>query len=238
VLSRPLALKPKDAKPPAPGSPARGPVAWWKLDETTGANAADASGHHHPARIQGPAKWAPGNGQAGGAVELDGARSFLDCGDEAEFDFRDGLTVSLWVKPQARPAKGSQTLVAKGNDTWSLETTGKDGKLVFSLSGPQSTGKDRKKGPRVMSRTVSDSTRWHHVVGTYDGQRIALYVDGELTESVTAAGPVAVNTEPVWLGNNSAARAGHFAGALDDVRLFSCGLTEQEIKALYRGGGK
>ena len=173
----------------------------------------------------------------GGAVELDGAKNFLDCGDAADFDFRDGLTVSMWVKPRtAKPAV--RTLVAKGGDTWSLAAEGKEGKVAFTLSGPQTTGKDRRKAPRAVSKAALDGAKWHHVVGVYDGQRIALYVDGELQESVTATGPVAINTEPLWLGNNSAARSGCFNGWLDDVRLFACGLTESEIKALYQAVGK
>ncbi len=237
MLSRPLTLRPKEAKPPAPGSPARGPVAWWKLDETTGAEAADASGHSHPARVQGTPHWASGQGRTGGALELDGAKNFLDGGDAADFDFRDGLTVSMWVKPRGQQ-QGRQTLAAKGNDTWSLAAEGKDGKLAFALSGPQTTGKDRRKAPRAVSKAALDGAKWHHVVGVYDGQRLALYVDGELQESVTATGPVAINTEPLWFGNNSAARGGCLNGWLDDVRTFAYGLSEPEIKALFQAGGR
>ena len=233
VLSRPLTIRPKNVPPPAPGSPAHGPVAWWPLDETGGAEAADASGNGHLARVQGTARWLPGQGQTGGALELNGAVSHLDCRDAPEFDFRDALTVSLWIRPRDW-TKGSQTLIAKGNNTWRLHSEGKTGQLVFALDGPQTTGKDRNKAPRAVSKTTLDGARWHHVVGVYDGQRIALYLDGELQESVTATGPVALNTEPLWLGNNSAARGQAYAGGLDDVRLYARGLREVEIKALYR----
>ena len=237
VSSRPLTLRPKDAKPPTAGGPAHAAIARWKLGEAPGVATADDSGGSHPGQIQGNPRSGQGPGQTGRALELDGARTYVDCGDAADFDFRDGLTVSLWLKPRDLK-KSAQTLVAKGSDTWSLRSEGKTGKLVFALAGPQTIGKDRKKAPRAQSKRPVDDGQWHHVAGVYDGQRIALYVDGEFEESVTASGPVAVNTEPLWLGNNSAARDGYFGGWLADVRLYGCGLTEGEIKALHRETGR
>jgi beta-galactosidase len=161
----------------------------------------------------------------------------VDCGDAADFDFRDGLTVSVWLK--SRDLRESrQTLAAKGNDTWSLHSEDKTARLVFALDGPQPTGKDRRKAAQVRSKRPLDDSQWHHVAGVYDGQRIALYVDGELDDSVTASGPVAINTEPVWLGNNSEGRDAFFHGELADVRLYNRGLTETEIKGLHRGAGE
>jgi hypothetical protein len=237
VLRRPLTLQPKDAKRPARGDPARGPVAWWKLDEGEGTAISDASGHDHAARLEGGPRWTPGQGRLSGALHFDGTKNFVDCGDAAAFDFREGVTVALWFK--ALDLKESvQTLAAKGNDTWRLYADGKKGELVFSLTGPETTGKDKGKAPRVTSTRAVGDGQWHHVAGVYDGQRVALYVDGTMEASVAASGPLALNTEPVWLGNNSAMRGRTYHGSMDDVRLYGCGLSEDEIKALNRGSTK
>lgn len=233
----PLTLGPKETQAPALDNAARAPVAWWKLDETEGTAAADATAHRPAARIQGTPRWTAGQGRHGGALALDGAQNLVDCGGGADFDFRSALTVSLWVKP-GEPKKRSQTLIAKGNDTWRLQSAGENGGFVFALSGPGTTGKDRKKAPRAASKRALDDGQWHHLLGVYDGQRIAFYVDGALEDSVAASGPLSLNTEPVWLGNNSSARGESFQGSLDDVRLYRCSLSEGEIKALYRGEGK
>ena len=232
-----LRLPPKEAKPPAPGDPARGPVAWWKLDETEGMEAADASGHHMVARLQGTAHWKPGQGKLSGALELDGARGYVEGADVPEFGFRDRMTVSLWIKAGGSK-KTPQTLIAKGNDTWQLYAEGDQGQLVFAITGPRPTGKDKSKAMRVTTKRAVGDGQWHHVVGLYDGQRVAVYVDGALDGSVAASGPLALNTEPVWLGDNSAARGECFQGLLDDVRLFSYALSEEEIKALNRTDAK
>ncbi|MCX6903384.1 MAG: LamG domain-containing protein [Verrucomicrobia bacterium] len=189
------------------------------------------------ARLHGTARWGPGQGKLGGALELDGTRGFVEGGDAPEFGFCDRMTVSLWMKAGGSK-KTAQTLVAKGNDTWQFHSEGDQGQLVFAITGPRPTGKDKSKATRVTTKRAVGDGQWHHVVGVYDGQRVAVYVDGVLDGSVAASGPLALNTEPVWLGDNSAARGQSFNGLLDDVRLYAYGLSEEEIKALSRTDAK
>ena len=89
----------------------------------------------------------------------------------------------------------------------------------------------------LVSKRKVDDGQWHHVVGVSDGRRAALYVDGELEDSADAK-PIAQNSSPVMIGCNSAAHERRFNGWIDDVRLYGYGLSEAEVKALYRGGGE
>jgi hypothetical protein len=82
-------------------------------------------------------------------------------------------------------------------------------------------------------RTKVDDNRWHHAVGVYDGARIALYIDGKLDASAPASGPIAANDEPVLIGENSERPGRFWHGLLDEVRLYSYALSEDEITALY-----
>jgi large repetitive protein len=234
VLKHPLTLRPKQTQSPAPGDPARGLVAWWKLNEADGREAADASGRQHFGRVHGPAGWAPAQGKFQGALNLDGQGTFVDCGDAAEFDFQEAFTVSLWFRTDS-VKKTAQTLAGKGSDSWRLYADANRGRLVFALNGPQGAGKDRYRAPRITSKRAVADGQWHHVAGVYDGQRMALYLDGTLEGSMTVSGSLALCAEPLWLGNNPGARSEWFQGALDEVRLYACGLSEQDVKAL-RGG--
>ena len=151
-MARPLTLPPKDVKPTASAEPA----AWWKLDETGGADAADASSHYLKASVQGQPRWAPGQGKIGGALAFDG-RTFVDCGDAPELGFHKALTVSLWLKSPGFK-KTAQTLIAKGSDTWRLHSEGEKGQLVWVLTGLQTTGKDKGKPVRLLTkRSVASS---------------------------------------------------------------------------------
>jgi hypothetical protein len=67
----------------------------------------------------------------------------------------------------------------------------------------------------------------------YDRARLYLYVDGELDNSVDASGYVYQNDLPVLIGENAANMGREWNGLIDDVRIYSYALTEQEVRELY-----
>jgi hypothetical protein len=233
VEKRPLTLHPKDAKPDA-GSGRAGPVGWWKLDETGGSTAANAAGNKLTGKLHGKSRWAPDAGARGGALEFDSRRDWVEFADTSDLDFRGGLSVAVWIKTHAE-AKPGGTLLAKG-EAWRLQRAGGKGHLEFALTGPQVNKKG--KSPSVAFKQPMKDNEWHHVVGVYDGKRIALYVDGEEKDVGTASGPISVNNVPVTLGENAASRGQLFDGWLDDARLYTRGLSAEEVKTLFREGAK
>jgi len=230
VVKRSLTLPPLETKPPA----GRGLVAWWKFDETAGVWAADATGNRLQGRVQGVPRWSS-PGRIGGAWELGGAGGYVDCGGVEDFNFRYSMTVSAWIKVR-QADKQASALITKGNDTWLLQMGGEKRLVSFALTGPQTTGASKGKASAVKSKRLIDDGQWHHLAAVYDGQRIALYLDGVLEDSVTASGPIAVNTEPVVIGQNADGRSASFNGWVDDVQLHDRGLSAGEVQALYRGG--
>jgi hypothetical protein len=86
--------------------------------------------------------------------------------------------------------------------------------------------------PVDSGRIISDG-EWHHAVVTYDGESSTLYVDGELIGSQAAVG---VWNGPWYLGYIGAfIGERHFNGLIDDVRIYSRVLTEEEIAELAAG---
>ena len=212
-----------------------GLVGWWKLDETKGNKAEDASGHQLAGNVVGKANWAPEQGRIGGAMEFDGTNTFINCGRAPEFDFRDGMTVSAWIKVREFN-KTWQAIVTKGDTAWRLQREQDSGMVTFSFNtGAEAESADQNLVSLVSKQKVDDG-QWHHLVGVVDGRRAALYVDGELSASADAK-PIAQNSAPVMIGCNSTAYERRFNGWIDDVRLYGYGLSEAEVQALYRGGG-
>jgi hypothetical protein len=212
-----------------------GLVAWWKLDETTGTKAEDATGHQFTGKVVGPPKWAPEHGRIGGAMEFNGKGTLINCGKRPEFDFRDGMTVAAWIKVREFN-QTRQAIVTKGDTAWRLQRQQDTGLVAFSFNTGSEVARADQNLVSLVSKRKVDDGQWHHLVGLSDGRRAALYVDGELEDSGDAK-PIAQNTAPVMIGCNSAARERRFNGWIDDVRLYGYGLSEQEVKALYRGGG-
>ena len=213
-----------------------GLVAWWKLDEANGSKAEDATGHQFNGNVAGRPKWTPEQGRIRGALEFDGKTAFVNCGKAPEFDFRDGMTVAAWIKVRAFNMPG-QPIVNKGDTAWRLQRRRSTGLVTFSFN----TGAEVERGTQnlvsLVSKSKVDDGRWHHLVGVSDGRRAAFYLDGELEDSADAK-PIAQNDAPVMIGCNSDARERKFNGWIDDVRLYGYGLSEAEVKALYRGGGE
>jgi hypothetical protein len=208
-----------------------GLVAWWKLDETQGTNVADASGHGHTGTLIGTPAWADG------ALELDGKEARVNCGVNGAFNFRGAMTVSFWMKVR-KFDKTWQATVTKGDHAWRFQRTGDTNTMVFipaGLSSSQAPGATEHR-PWLFTKRPVDDNQWHHIVGLWDGQRAAFYLDGQLEDSIAATGTLFQDNEPVMIGDNSMFNGRYFNGWLDDVRLYSYGLGEEEVQALHRAG--
>lgn len=77
---------------------------------------------------------------------------------------------------------------------------------------------------------------WHHVVATWDGATLTLYVDGVAVDSTAGNGTLVVDLdEPLIVGNNPTGTAG-LDGTLDHVELRHVALSTAEIAARHRNG--
>jgi MSHA biogenesis protein MshQ len=169
-------------------------------------------------------------------MEFSNRGSFVNCGTEPEFDFRDGMTVAAWIKVREFN-KRSQAIVTKGDAGWRLQRLRESGMVEFCFNTAASGEGSEKHLVSVASKRKVDDGQWHHVVGLSDGHRAALYVDGELEASADAK-PIVQNTAPLMIGCNPPPSFGkRFEGWIDDVRLYGYGLGEAEVKALYQGAG-
>jgi len=72
--------------------------------------------------------------------------------------------------------------------------------------------------------------RWVHVAGTFDGTWMRIYVDGVEHGTMERPGPIKANDFKLSLGNFDEGHAAHFAGLLDEVRLYARALLPAEIE--------
>ena len=213
-----------------------GLVAWWKLDQTKGTKAEDASGHELAADAIGILSWVPDHqGRAGGALEFDGRTTYLNCGRAQEFDFHNAMSVAVWIKVPGF-SKPSQSIVNKGDTAWGLKRYKNTGQVTFCFNTDSPAKSSDENLVSLVSKRKVDDGQWHHVVGVSDGRRAAVYVDGELEDSAEAK-PIALNSVPLRIGSNLEALGKGYSGCIDEVRLYGYGLSQTEVKALYQGAG-
>ncbi len=217
--------------PPEDIPPSGSMVAHWKLDEYSGNTAKDSVGGMDGLLLA-DRHWMPFDGRIGGALLFDGIGDQIDCGNSSALQIRDRITVAAWIKVVLfhRPF---QAIVTKGDSSFRLQRAVETSALEFACSGVQVAGTDY---GNIYGTLPVDDGQWHHAVGTYDGQRLALYIDGRLDMAVNATGRINRNAWPLLIGENAERGLRYWNGMIDDVRIYNYALSESDILGLYRSG--
>ncbi len=160
-------------------------------------------------------------GKVDSAYLFDGSFDYINIGSSTDFDFTNNFSVGVWLK--STTLNTLNTLVRKGQYSWSLE--------IRTIENAQ-FGADGISAVALGLTSLADD-RWHHVIGTYDGSTISVYVDGVLDDSKSTSGNSVVNGTEVWIGGNSQDDNRWFTGTMDDVRLYNRALSMEEVVALY-----
>jgi hypothetical protein len=153
-----------------------------------------------------------------------------------------GATISVWLKPSARPGAGDRKIA------FSLEVSSNNAGMIVGLIdtnkvdvGGRSVGSDG-----FQSVTYTDGTgtgSWIHLVGVYDyaNKQISIYYNGALAAGPTSVswgqttfGYAATPSIPDALGMQNS--NSYFDGAVDEVAVWKRKLTGTEIVALYNAG--
>ncbi len=212
---------------------AGGVVAYWKLDETTGTSAMDASVNlkHGTLSNFSFATSAATNARLNGGLTFDGANDYVSATNGTMFQMNRALSISAWIKGDAW---------SSGDDVDVILRKGEGNPNNYQLAvenGYAALGLDGNDGSNVRGNTPLQTGQWYHVVGTWDGSTIRIYVNGVLDMTPTArAAPILIDTRPVYLGGRSGTDL--FDGTLDDVRLFNHALALDEVAALKSQGQK
>ena len=214
------------------GSPAAGLLAHWRLDEKGGGTAYDVAGGRNSPLANGPS-WRHTGGRLGGALAFDGVDDRVDVkgleiGGQA-------LTLALWFKADDFGQMDGRLISKAGGigdeeHVWMLSTMNKT-ELRFRLSAGGSATVLRTK-PNIIR-----AGRWHHVAAVYDGKTMRIYRDGvEVARRAKTGGISLGRGVAAALGNQpKGAGSRPFDGLLDDVRIYTRALSQNEISALATG---
>ena len=143
-----------------------------------------------------------------------------------------GLTVECWVKTDAAGQDNKwfvNRVLAGGTDT-GYRMGVLRGKPCFEV--PQG-----KWSHHLTAGDALPTGRWVHLVGTFDGRTMRIYVDGVERGTMARPGPVKPNAFPLCLGSYEAGHSAHFTGLLDEVRLYGRALTANEVRQHHRSLG-
>jgi hypothetical protein len=201
-------------------------VAHWKLDDGSGDTAANAIAGGYQGKLVGNPAWT--GGIIGGALNFDGQGDYIEIIDSNDFTITSQITVSAWIKTD-KIDKRWQAIVTKGDRSWRLQGQRRGYALEFACTGLVIPGS---MWGSLYGTIDANDGQWHHVAGVYDGQKICLYIDGRLDVSQPASGRIRLDDRAVLIGDTSQKPGRCWNGLIDDVRIYSYGMTPEEVAAI------
>ncbi|HEY9222033.1 MAG TPA: LamG-like jellyroll fold domain-containing protein [Lutibacter sp.] len=95
---------------------------------------------------------------------------------------------------------------------------------------------EAKAGAKTVSTTASIATgQWVNIAATYSSSNLKLYINGELINSTSSSGSLAIDASPFTVGKKPATNSNYCHGYMDEVRVFDKALTADELhKMVYQ----
>jgi hypothetical protein len=163
-----------------------------------------------------------------GGLSFDGINDRVTIADASSL-IPSNITLEAWVKNSGTPG-AYKHIVAKhyagGYASYALYT-GSGGGLRFYIGHNSGFVAS----PAVTVSEIWDGN-WHHIVGTYDGAKVRLYVDGAQvgTETATTVN-IAYNTDNLYIG--SYGNGYYYKGLMDEVKIYGRALDYSEVISHY-----
>ncbi|MGI5518426.1 LamG-like jellyroll fold domain-containing protein [Streptomyces sp. CA-106131] len=208
------------------------PVGRWKLNETSGSNAADSSGANNPATTQSGVTWSTDHG--GSAVFNGTSTSYAETASPV-VDTAGGYTVSAWVKLNSTAA--NSTFVSQnGTTTSAFQLYYSSGSNQWAFGGHSGDTASATWTAAYGGTPVAG--QWTHLVGVYDAaqSQFELYVNGTLAATKAFTTPWnATGTLDIARKLSSGTWGEYANGAVSDVQVYSQALTSAQTSSLYGG---
>jgi hypothetical protein len=209
------------------------PIGYWRLGDT-GSTAADASGNDVTGAYgSGVMLGVPGAivNDPDTAADFSGDIGVISVGNGFDFTGKAPFSIEAWIRPtvvdevfrhvftkqhRATPRQGYALLVHVANG------------IVFERYVDDAE-------VSINFPTLPPATAFTHVVGTYDGALMRLYINGQQANQTTedrAQPPVG---ETTVIGAATVTEQ-FFAGAIDEVAVYAAALPAARIQAHYLAG--
>ena len=215
--------------------------AWWKLDESSGISAADASGNGHTGTRMNGGTWGSSGGLINGALAFDGTDSYVSApapsGSSLKYTGAE-LTLGAWGYVNSTETNGAYLISKPWNgvsDAYNYQlgfnagTSTATGTVFFSLQGSVPTA-----AYTIASSSGISTGAWHYIAATVDSSKaMRLYIDGSCVatgaHSITAWTPTDGNKALV-IGSKWTYAAGSYGSSTLDGRMDNVQIIHAHVK--------
>jgi hypothetical protein len=196
---------------------------YYDFEKISGDAVPDKSGNGNDGTIIGTLEQV--EGKYGDGLMFDfNAANYVDAGEPSFGGLNDSGSIEAWIKPE-----GDMTIlsVIRKDHDFNMFVWGGTA-CVEWFNGPNLFG-------IVPGVTNLEESEWYHVVGTWDGETLKLYLDGEFEKEVSAGANFGrTGPHSLYIGL-AKVYAQPFRGVIDEVAMYDRPLTEDEIQQDMEG---
>lgn len=208
--------------------------AHWTFDGGHGTVVRDASGNGLDGVLVNEPKFV--TGVVGRALQLNGVNQYADFGDPIALRLAGSMTISAWINSRSFPVDDAAIVSNHGDFGYQLDTTVDQGQRTIGFKLTNAAG-------QLMARygkTPLVTGRWYHVTGVYNAaaKTLNVYLNGELDNGCLVGdvtGRQRISGLNLYVGRRGNADGFEFAGLIDDVKIYSRALTQNEIETQAGG---
>ncbi|MCB0734433.1 MAG: T9SS type A sorting domain-containing protein [Flavobacteriales bacterium] len=164
------------------------------------------------------------------AIDFNGSGQYVVVSDNSALNSDSTLTVEAWINADSYGSNSwSNSIFCKhgwgsGNQGYVLRC-GDNGKLSFNICNSSGSWIE------AISPALMSTGKWYHVAGTFDGDTISVYINGQRVGTQLYSGSITPSSglNP-RIGDLAYNGGRYFDGKIDEVRVWSIDLEEKAIQ--------
>lgn len=156
---------------------------------------------------------------------------------DSNVGIQNQATMSAWINVRGKGDNSYNRYVTY--DAANVENYGENGILIYWDADGLEWGfriNINGSGTKVTENQDIPRNDWIHVLGTWDGEVIKLYLNGNEYQSKQLSGNFDDSNCRLSVGNRSDIATDHVDAFIDDVRLYDVALSASQVRKVYRYG--
>ena len=165
-----------------------------------------------------------------GYITFDGTDDTVSISDNSTLNITTGISLEAIIYPTK--STGTQNVICKSsssqNNGYIYPRT--DNGWVDSIFYLNTTT-----GWNTLATTWPSLNNWHHTIATWDGSTMKIYINGQLSASLSVTGTITTNSNPLTIGNQPG-YGEYYGGRINSNLVYNRALSATEVLQNYYQG--